>query len=235
VQQLLEAFDGFVPAVAVLFPVAVLVGAISATLRSRALRTVSPPRDPLIDATLAFSALFTAFLVLSPQPQMLERVRLYPGNDLWMALDAAPGDSLPWLQLAGNLVLMLPLGALVPLRVTWFDNSAKIFFGGLVAASSIEVIQFLAVSGRVASTDDVVLNTIGVAIGGMFVRGPLQQQRAPVEHPSVSVSREPGPQHHGVGKGRYPVWWLIAEVQEERRQQTEVGRRRPVREPARNL
>lgn len=208
--QLLVSFDGFVPVVA-LFPVAVVVAAVSVLLRSRLLRTVSSFYDPLVDALLVYSVLSIAYLVLSPQPAIPEQVRLPLGDDFSMALRARPGDSLPWVQLAGNLVLLLPLGSLVPLRVPRFDNVGRIAIGGLAVSTMIELVQFLAVSGRVASTDDIVLNTLGAAIGGLLVRPPWRRvvvegaERVEAAGPQHSISAQDGP----------TVWLLIEKIERE--------------------
>ena len=114
VQRIIESFDGFVPAMTVLFPLAVLVAAISGTVRSNRLRSVSPLQDPLIDALLVFAVMFTAFLVFYPQPEIPDRVKLDVGDDLYTAMSAGTGNSEPWVQLAGNLVLLLPVAVLIP-------------------------------------------------------------------------------------------------------------------------
>ncbi|MCA1190143.1 VanZ family protein, partial [Saccharopolyspora sp. 6T] len=148
--QLFMAFDGFVPALTVLFPLAVLVAAVSGTVRSNRLRSVSPLHDPLIDALLVFAVLFTGYLVFYPQPEIADRVEMELGNDLYTALRAAPGDIRPWVQLGGNLMLLIPMATLVPLRVRWFDGFGKIVIGGLLTALTIETIQFFCIPGRVA-------------------------------------------------------------------------------------
>src|SRR5690625_697384 len=90
VHRLFEVFDGFAPAITVLIPVAVLLGAISVIVRSHSWRTVSNMHDPLIDAALAYAIIAAAYLVLTPQPHISSRVQLFPGDDLWTALRAAP-------------------------------------------------------------------------------------------------------------------------------------------------
>ncbi|GAA0539105.1 hypothetical protein GCM10011581_06240 [Saccharopolyspora subtropica] len=215
-QQILVAFDGFAPVVTILLPVALLVGAGSAAVRRWA--PARSARDPLIDAALVHSVLCVGYLVFTPQRPAAERVHPDLGKDVSMALTADPGDSLPWLQLLGNLVLLLPLGVLVPQRVRWFDNIGKIALGGLVLAASIELVQFLAITGRVASTDDVVCNTIGATVGGLLLRVPRWI--------AAATSR---PQHSATGDGDQTVWLLIARIEQERQrcQQAPPVRRRP--------
>lgn len=206
--QLLLSFNGFVPTALVLFPVAVLVAVVSVALRSRLRAVPFIVRDPLIDALLVYSTLVTAYLVLSPQAGVVEPLALNPGNDITIALAAHPGDARPWIQLLGNVLLLLPLGALVPFRIAWLDKPFKVALAGMFVSCVVECLQFATVAGRVASTDDVALNTLGALAGGLLTRGPWWQR-----DPGV------GPAHSGVGEGRYPVWWLIAEVEEERRRQ----------------
>lgn len=222
VQQILVAFDGFVPVVTTLLLIAVAVGFGSGLLRGYSTEPFVM-RQPLIDGALAYSVLVVGYLVFTPQVPTLEPFRPDIGNDVSEALAAAPGDSQPWLQLAGNLVLLLPLSVLVPQRVPWFDNLAKIALGGLVCSSSIEAIQFAAISGRVCSTDDIVCNTVGAVLGGMLVRLPCW------------ISPTSRPQHRPTGDSDPTVWLLIARVEHERQcrqaaaqSRQSLPRRRPV-------
>ncbi|MCA1281039.1 VanZ family protein [Saccharopolyspora sp. 7B] len=207
--QLFMAFDGFVPALTVLFPLAVLVAAVSGTVRSNRLRSVSPLHDPLIDALLVFAVLFTGYLVFYPQPEIADRVEMELGNDLYTALRAAPGDIRPWVQLGGNLMLLIPMATLVPLRVRWFDGFGKIVIGGLLTALTIETIQFFCIPGRVASTDDVVLNTLGAAAGGVVVCASWRRAEAQL----------PGPNHRSAepDDAQTTVWRIIEKIEQERR------------------
>ena len=206
-QQIILAFDGFIPAFTVLFPSAVLVAALSGTVRSNRLRSVSPLRDPLIDALLVFAVLLTGFLVFYPQPEIPDQVKMEVGDDLYTALTAGSGNSEPWVQLAGNLVLLVPVAVLVPLRVRWFDGLGKIVIGGLLTALVIETVQFFAIPGRVASTDDVVLNTLGATLGGLLVCTPWWSGHEPL----------PGPSHRPAEpETTQTVWRIIEKIEHER-------------------
>ncbi|MER5391502.1 VanZ family protein [Saccharopolyspora sp. NPDC002686] len=197
-QQVLVAFGGFAPVVTILLPLSVVVAVASAVVRSG-----SDPREPLLDGALAYSVLTVGYLVFLPQPPPpADPVRPSLGNDVSMALTAGPGDLLPWVQLAGNLVLLLPLAVLVPQRVPWFDSVVKIAFFGLLLSVSIELVQFLGIPGRVAATDDVVCNTIGATVGALLVRLP-----------HWLGSR---PQHSASGRAGQTVWTLIAKIEQER-------------------
>lgn len=218
-RQLLATFDGLVPAVIVLIPVAAITAAVSLVLRIRTSgRGVLG--QPLVDALLMYSCLLAAYVVFSPQSHSDESVQLEPGNDLLVALQAAPGDTLPWIQLLGNFLLLLPIGALVPLRLPWFHQVSRIALGGMLVACVIETVQYVAVAGRVVSTDDVVLNTVGATFGGVLTL-PLRVRPAsglldifPEHNPIVHAHR--GPQHGCAFGEESTVWRLIAKIQAER-------------------
>ncbi|GAB3285340.1 VanZ family protein [Parasphingorhabdus pacifica] len=201
-----------------------VVAAVVSVLLRRILFTASSLRDALIDASLVFLGLSVAYLVLMPQPSIPERAQLPPGMDFSMAMRAGPGDTTPWVQLAGNLVLLLPLGAMLPLRLRWFDNVGRIATGGLLLSCAIELTQFFVVVGRVASTDDIVLNTFGATLGGLLVRPPWRHYRGR-ERPAPVAA---GPQHSGSARHGRSVWRLIDEIEEERRwDQRRAGHRGP--------
>ncbi|GAB3672599.1 VanZ family protein [Saccharopolyspora tripterygii] len=202
-QQILVAFDGFVPVVTTLLLIAGAVGCGSALFRGYSTEPFVM-REPMIDGALAYSVLVVGYLVFTPQVPTLEPFRPDIGNDVTEALTAAPGDSQPWLQLVGNLVLLLPLSVLVPQRLPWFDNVAKIALGGLLCSATIEAIQFIAISGRVCSADDVVCNSVGATLGGMLVRLPFW------------ISPTSRPQHRTTGQSDPTVWLLIARIEHER-------------------
>ncbi|GAA2796177.1 VanZ family protein [Saccharopolyspora taberi] len=198
--QLAVILDDLVPVVATPVPAAMLTTAVSLTVRTF-VGTRSQQRDPFVDALLVYCAVLVAGVVFSPQPDIGARTKLQPGADLLMALRAAPGDLLPWLQLTGNFLLLLPIGALLPMRVRWLNTATRMCLAGLVVSCGIELTQLLLVSGRIASTDDVVLNTLGATLGSALTRRWHRVAR---------------PQH-GADDGGYPVRWLISEVERERR------------------
>ncbi len=164
-----QLIDEFVPVGLAFVPISLIVSIVSATLRIRR-DDNTPLRDAAIDATIVFSTLFAAYLVFSPQPQCPDRVELMPGEDLMSALRADPDDVLPWVQILGNGMLLLPLGALIPLRVRCFHTLPRVALAGMCTSAMIELIQGVAIVGRTASTDDVILNTLGVTIGAVLTQ-----------------------------------------------------------------
>jgi hypothetical protein len=218
VQQILVAFDGFVPAVALLLLVAIAAGGVSAFARGYSTAPIGL-REPFVDGALVYSVLCVGYLVFTPQLPPPETVQPGLGDDVEAALTAAPCDSEPWIQLGGNLVLLLPLALLVPQRLEWFDNIGKIALGGLATSTLIELVQFLAISGRVASTDDITCNTVGATIGGVLVQVP--QWFSPAARA----------QHRSTGANDRTVWLLIEKIEQERHahQRTRgLPRRRPM-------
>ena len=58
----------------------------------------------------------------------------------------------------------IPFGILLPIVISGYKKSAIIIFDGLVVSLIIETIQLLTKVGSF-DVDDIILNTIGVAIG----------------------------------------------------------------------
>jgi glycopeptide antibiotics resistance protein len=72
-------------------------------------------------------------------------------------------------QLVGNLLLLLPLGALLPVALP----GARLRDAVLVALAvslTIELVQWRVAAGRMADVDDVWLNTVGAALGWLTSR-----------------------------------------------------------------
>lgn len=186
VRQLITAYGGLIQAAALLFPLVVAGAVVAMILRNRWLRPASALRISAVDAGLVYSGLVVVHLVSAPQPYVsANQVRLVPGNDLLVAVHAQPGDVLPWLQLVGNMLLLFPLGALLPLRVPWFDRSVRIALAALLTTGAIESTQFLFLTGRVVSADDVLLNTMGALLGAMATSRWWEVFREPARPPWV--------------------------------------------------
>ncbi|OIQ58590.1 VanZ like family protein [Moorella thermoacetica] len=72
------------------------------------------------------------------------------------------------INILGNVVLFIPLGIFIPLLDERFHSLVKMGLLGLGCSAGIEVIQYLSGSSRAADIDDIILNTIGAAIGYGF-------------------------------------------------------------------
>jgi glycopeptide antibiotics resistance protein len=72
------------------------------------------------------------------------------------------------LETVANVMLFVPLGAALVLSGL---SSRGSILCGLVLSISIELAQLLVVPGRTSSVDDVLLNTLGTAVGCLLFSG----------------------------------------------------------------
>lgn len=95
-----------------------------------------------------------------PEP----RLELVPFVDIMRVLtdETSPGLG-AFVNIAGNLVLLAPLGFLLPLLWSYFCSARRTILFGFGLSLSIELIQRIA--GGVTSVDDLILNTAGAALG----------------------------------------------------------------------
>lgn len=114
-----------------------------ATERAGLDRHEAPQREPfprwLIRLTAAAYLLAVVGLTAGPQP---------PGR----------------LDIVGNIVLFMPLGALVMLRWPRLPP-ALVVIVGFVASGTIELLQLVVLAQRDPSLNDIALNTSGTALG----------------------------------------------------------------------
>lgn len=68
------------------------------------------------------------------------------------------------INVAGNVALFVPLGILLPLLSKRFDGFGRAVLCGLLCSLTIEVLQYRS-GNRSADIDDVILNTLGAALG----------------------------------------------------------------------
>ncbi|MBG6090901.1 VanZ family protein [Actinomadura viridis] len=85
-----------------------------------------------------------------------------PGRSLRFYLDQPLKDAA--LQVGGNLILLAPLGVLLPVVATRLRGPLRLALVGAMVSLAIEVVQGLVVMGRAFDVDDVILNTLGVVI-----------------------------------------------------------------------
>lgn len=72
-------------------------------------------------------------------------------------------------QLGGNLMLLAPLGVLLPVVSTRLRGPLRLALIGAMVSFSIEILQGLAVPGRAYDIDDVILNTAGVVLAYLLI------------------------------------------------------------------
>jgi glycopeptide antibiotics resistance protein len=87
-------------------------------------------------------------------------------------------DSL--LEAGANILLFLPLGAALWLRVFSIGTTALY---GFVLSAVVEVAQWLFISGRTTSLDDVALNTLGAVLGHALLSRSLAERAPAREDP----------------------------------------------------
>ena len=95
-----------------------------------------------------------------PQP----RLELIPFADMISVVTSpeAPGLE-PFVNIFGNVALLFPLGLFLPLFWRWFERAGCTIWWCFGTSLSIELIQLVA--GGVTSVDDLLLNTLGGALG----------------------------------------------------------------------
>lgn len=107
-----------------------------------------------------------------PQP----RLELIPFADMISVVKSpeAPGLG-PFVNIAGNIALLFPLGLFLPLFWRWFERAGRTIWWCFGTSLSIELIQLAA--GGVTSADDLLLNTLGGALG--FAAAKLLMRACP--------------------------------------------------------
>jgi glycopeptide antibiotics resistance protein len=71
---------------------------------------------------------------------------------------------------AGNVALFLPLGFLLPLLAPWFDRWWRTVGAGFALSAAIELSQVAFPGVRRPDVNDVLMNTLGAAIGFLAYR-----------------------------------------------------------------
>ncbi|WP_158884368.1 VanZ family protein [Amycolatopsis anabasis] len=185
-ENLLRDFGAMIPIAAVMLPVALLGWLVLAGRSGRRRGAVLAG----IDVSIALTAALALCLVTLPVPgKHGSRLHLLPGEDVLTAF----GEYGSAWQFAGNLLLLGPLGALVPLRSPALRSLPRVVLASLTASTLIELTQYLIHAGRVTSTDDVLLNTLGAAAGATLTRGwwrgPIPAPVVPAPRTGVLISR----------------------------------------------
>ncbi len=109
-------------------------------------------------------------LTLSPDPGAGEFVHdnTHPGATLRLYLDR-PSVRTAMLEIGGNLALLMPLGALLPVLFSRLRGPLRIFAAVGLISLAIEIAQGTMIAGRAFDTDDVILNTIGAVLAYLLI------------------------------------------------------------------
>ena len=122
------------------------------------------------------------WMVLSPLPQESD-VHLVPLHELGWYLNGDLGSVA--VQFFGNLAVFAAFGAAAPVR--WVLRLPVVALLAAAGSATVEVLQFLLDMGRVASVDDVLLNTVGAVLAALATRHWWRSRREnrPQRHPDV--------------------------------------------------
>lgn len=131
------------------------------------------PRRVVVGLLLIWSCLLVR-LTLWPQlatPHQQDWVR---SAVAWLAGRGVPVTYLG-VEAVANVLLFVPFGVLVALLLG--ARRWRVVVAGLVLSASIEITQRLALPGRVPSVQDVVLNTVGAALGWAALGAAVRRRR----------------------------------------------------------
>ncbi|HWD02200.1 MAG TPA: VanZ family protein [Amycolatopsis sp.] len=165
---LLRAFWGIIPITAIVVPYALLSWPLlTVRRRRRELSLAHASATAAVDLTAVTVGVLVLCLVTMPVGDSHgSTLDLVPGADLSAAFS---DDGSLW-QVIGNVLLLSPLGALIPLRLDKLRSLARVAAAALAASVLVEATQFVIHTGRVTSTDDVLLNTLGATLGAALTR-----------------------------------------------------------------
>ncbi len=165
--ELLRAFGAMIPLTITAIPYALLGWPLLAAHRRRRAGRSSASATAAVDVTLGLVCFLVFCLVTMPVAGAHgSRLSLEPGTDLRLALS----DSSCLWQALGNVLMLSPLGALLPLRSRRLRSLIRIAVGALAVSVLVEGTQYLIQAGRVTSADDILLNTLGAVIGALLTR-----------------------------------------------------------------
>ncbi|ANS75274.1 hypothetical protein AWM70_12220 [Paenibacillus yonginensis] len=131
----------------------------------------------LIKALFYFSVIFIYSLTLFPFPfsthmvkgNPLQLMNLTPFATILSNLTQLDFDYMDSLRnLAGNILLFMPLGFSIPLRFK-LNRPGKVILLGFLTSFLVEVIQFFTFI-RSFDVDDLMLNTLGASLGFVLYR-----------------------------------------------------------------
>ncbi|RZQ65292.1 VanZ family protein [Amycolatopsis suaedae] len=190
---LLRDFSLLIPVTAVALPFAAAAWWLLARRRGSVLTAGADTMIVLV------SGLILVLVFMPVRTSHSTKLHLRPGTDIEIAL---AGGGFSW-QVFGNLLMLVPLGVLLPLRIRLLRSATRMTALAFCCSVAVESVQFLLHAGRVTSTDDVLLNTLGAAVGALASRAfwprPPRVDPAPVTvpiplprlPPDLYVSRHP--------------------------------------------
>lgn len=184
-----------VPVAIAAAPGALLAWVLLARWRQRSCPAVTAAFTALLDTAIVLIGAAVLWLVFAPVAgSHTSTLHPLPGEEIAEALDR---DEF-W-PIAGNLVLLTPLAAMCPIRVPALRSITRTTMAALMVSIMIETIQYAMHAGRISSTDDVLLNTLGAAAAANLTRSlwhttqpmpPAQRTATPARSPGYPASAD---------------------------------------------
>ncbi len=169
--QLWRSFGGLVGPLAVVAAVVAVASVLVAVLRrGRGREAPGSFWNAVGTGLLVVWAAGIVLVTLKPSvwpPERGTAAELVPFGQIGQMLTDSVFWQVPLAQLGGNVALWVPGAVLAALRFGW--RPWRCAWVTLVAAAAIELLQLLLPTGRVASTDDVLLAGVGGFVGGVAV------------------------------------------------------------------
>ncbi|MFB7716957.1 VanZ family protein [Nocardia sp. NPDC056100] len=167
-RQVWEMWGGVLTAWALAVPVLTVGIWFVLWVRREQVRAVAV-RKTVTEAGILIGTVPWIWMILTPTGGERE-VSLLPLRDLFETL--ADGPEKAFVQVGANLIVFLPLGLLLPLRLPRFTGVLRMFLVGAALSGLLEIAQYAFDLGRVSSVDDVLMNASGAAIGAALT-GPV--------------------------------------------------------------
>ncbi|NKQ58543.1 VanZ family protein [Amycolatopsis sp. K13G38] len=176
--------ERMIPVTILTVPGALVVWVLLAARRRRRCPAMTATFTAGIDTAILLCAGLVFALVTAPGGHThTSTLHLVPGQDI---ADVLTQDDAVW-QIAGNLVLLAPLAALVPIRVRALRSLPRLAFVMFAISVGIEALQYFLHADRVTATDDALLNTIGATVGAGLGRSLWRGLAVPIPRPRTAA------------------------------------------------
>ncbi|QXE38049.1 VanZ family protein [Streptomyces sp. GMY02] len=129
-------------------------------------------RSILLNGLILASVLPFLYATLSRGYGIQSTISLVPFREIFVSFSSPQValSDVTLLNLGGNAALLLPFGALIPMRCKRFARTGRVAALAGLLSVSVEIAQYVLSVGRVSSVDDVLLNTVGAVVGALLTR-----------------------------------------------------------------
>ncbi|MDD9349195.1 MULTISPECIES: VanZ family protein [unclassified Mumia] len=161
--MIIDRYGGIGLVMLALLPVAAVVAWALARVRRRAgSPTRSAWRVSLTEVGIVYGTAPWVWLTMEPgNPAETGTVSLVPLRDV---------VTMPPYQVVGNLLVFAVLGLLIPVRFRALASVPRVMVVAAFCSLLIEVTQYVVQLGRVASVDDILLNSVGAGLAALVSR-----------------------------------------------------------------